>query len=132
MSVSWLELVQNPVRLSLSMTVLRIWMPQNPLVGQTKDSDFHDQFWEEKLDFIESELDAIFAQPRILYHQDIGNSHVHNGKFTGFFDLEMCRVGTAAMQLGIATCLFQPHGKGWDAFSEGWEAGTAIHLTPKE
>jgi len=94
-----------------------------------RDPDFRDGFWGENIEFIEAELDGILAQPRVLYHQDVANLHVLNGRFQGFFDLEMCRVGCAAMQLGSALGMIQEQAGGWAPFREGWEDGAAGPLT---
>ena len=39
----------------------------------------------------------------------------------GFFDLEMCRVGCAAAQLGSALFMGGRENDTWDLFLEGWE-----------
>ena len=98
-----------------------------------RDPNFHDDFWKESLDFIRAQLDGILSQPRVLYHQDVGNLHIRQGRFVGFFDLEMCRVGCAAMQLGSSLGLFD-EGKaaGWDPFCEGWETATNRPLDPDD
>ena len=64
-----------------------------------RDPDFQGTFWRNSLDFAEAQLPVILSQPRVLYHQDAGNLHVLQGRFMGFFDLEMCQIGCAAMQL---------------------------------
>ncbi len=95
-----------------------------------RDPDFRGGFWRGSLDLIEAELPGILAQPAVLYHQDVGNMHVQRGRFTGFFDLEMCRVGCAAMQLGAALGLFEDGEEaGWPAFREGWEAAIGRPLS---
>jgi hypothetical protein len=93
-----------------------------------RDPDFRGDYWRASLDFIEAELPRILAQPAVLYHQDVGNLHVQHGGFMGFFDVEMCRVGCAAMQLGSALG-FDEHfddggAAGWPPFREGWETAT--------
>jgi len=62
-----------------------------------RDPDFRDGFWGDSLDLVGAQLDRILGQPRLLYHQDVGNLHVRQGRFMGFYDLEMCRVGCASM-----------------------------------
>jgi hypothetical protein len=90
-----------------------------------RDPDFRGDYWRASLDFIEVELPGILAQPAVLYHQDVGNLHVQQGRFMGFFDLEMCRVGCAAMQLGAAVGHFEDGDEdGWPSFREGWESAT--------
>lgn len=97
-----------------------------------RDPDFRDGFWRRSLDFIETQLDAVYSRPRILYHQDAGNLHVRQGRFMGFFDLEMCRVGCAAMQLASALGMFEDAHQGWPPFRKGWEDATGAALTPAD
>lgn len=87
---------------------------------QACDPDFRDDFWRVSLDFIEEQLPSIFSEPRCLYHQDAGNLHVANGRFMGFFDLEMCRVGCPAMQLASSGMFSDV--SAWERFREGWES----------
>jgi Ser/Thr protein kinase RdoA (MazF antagonist) len=94
-----------------------------------RDADFGNEFWRGSLDFIASELPSILAQPRVLYHQDVSNLHVNDGRFMGFFDLEMCRVGCAAMQLGSALGMLGEDGAGWEPFAAGWNEAAAAPLT---
>jgi Ser/Thr protein kinase RdoA (MazF antagonist) len=94
-----------------------------------RDPDFRDPFWGENLDFIEAQLDGILSQPRVLYHQDVANLHVRQGRFVGFFDLEMCRVGCAAMQLASSLGMLEGEASAWQPFREGWEAAINRPLT---
>ena len=96
------------------------------------DPDFSGKFWGENLDFIESQLGTIYAQPRILYQQDIGNLNVQQGRFIGFYDLEMCRVGCAAMQLASALGMLHGSAEGYELLREGWEAATGASLSIEE
>lgn len=95
----------------------------------TYDPDFTDHFWSGSLDTIEAALPTILAQPRALYHQDVSNLAVQGGTFRGFFDLEMCRVGCAAMQLGAAARTFPDQPGGWAHFLAGWETASGQCLT---
>jgi Ser/Thr protein kinase RdoA (MazF antagonist) len=97
---------------------------------QARDPDFQDQFWRDSLDFIQAQLAGILAQPRVLYHQDPANLHVQQGRFMGFFDLEMCRVGCAAMQLASAVGMLEGETAEWKPFREGWETATGRSLGP--
>ena len=99
---------------------------------QARDPDFRGAFWRHNLDAIEAELDGIFAQPRVLYHQDVGNLHVQRGRFMGFYDLEMCRVGCAAMQLASSFGMLRGDATGWALFRQGWEAVTGAPLGPND
>ena len=97
-----------------------------------RDPDFRDAFWKSTLDFVAINMATILAQPRVLYHQDVSNLHVEGGRFMGFFDLEMCRPGCAAMQLGAALGLVETDHEAWALFRQGWEAGTGAPLTPPD
>lgn len=77
---------------------------------------------------IEANLDAMLCQPRLLYHQDAMNMHFDQSRFTGFFDLEMCRVGIAAMQIGALWRIFTDYGN-WGDFAAGFANGTGRELT---
>ncbi len=99
---------------------------------QARDPDFRGAFWQENLDFIEAHLPVILSQPRVLYHQDVGNLHLLSDRFSGFFDLEMCRVGCAAMQLGSALGLAEGRKEAWEALRTGWEEEIGARLTPEE
>lgn len=93
-----------------------------------RDPDFRGDFWEGSLERIEGQLDLILAQPRALYHQDPGNLHVEPDRFVGFFDLEMCRVGGAAMQLASSLGMLEGRQKGWTQFRSGWEEAFGASL----
>jgi hypothetical protein len=101
----------------------------------TRDPDFRGGFWRESLDLMEAELPEILAEPAVLYHQDVANLHVQRGRFMGFFDLEMCRVGCAAMQLASSLAMFarertpgETFRDGWGSFCGGWESATGKPL----
>ena len=68
---------------------------------------------------IKSSLDYLLAQPRLLYHQDALNMHFVGSDFAGFFDLEMCRVGTEAMQIGSLWYVCATYDN-WRAFAQGF------------
>jgi len=97
-----------------------------------RDPDFREGFWQESLDLIDVQLDGILSQPRVLYHQDPGNLHVEQGRFMGFFDLEMCRAGGAAMQLASSLGMLKGEKEGWEPFCQGWEAATDAPLGPDD
>ncbi|MFN8493386.1 MAG: aminoglycoside phosphotransferase family protein [Caldilineaceae bacterium] len=80
---------------------------------------YRDEIFAQSLASIEANLPYILAQPRLLYHQDAMNVHFADCRFTGFFDLEMCKVGTEAMQLGSLWWLITTYNV-WDAFVEGF------------
>jgi len=97
-----------------------------------RDADFRDGFWGASLDFIEAQMPNILRQGRVLYHQDVANLHVRDGRFVGFFDLEMCRAGCAAMQLAAAMGMVEAGHLAWAFFREGWEESTGKPLTPRD
>jgi hypothetical protein len=80
----------------------------------------------ESLAAIEATLPYLMSQPRLLYHQDAMNMHFVESTFAGFFDLEMCRVGTEAMQIGSLWTVFATHNN-WSAFVQGY-AGPSQRL----
>jgi hypothetical protein len=93
-----------------------------------RDPGFRGAFWQENLNLVEADLPYLYAQSQVLYHQDVSNLHVQAGRFVGFFDLEMCRVGCAALQLASALTMFWRDKAGWMPFCAGWEAGTGVSL----
>lgn len=64
----------------------------------------------------------------MLFHEDIGNMKVDRDSFRGFYDLEMCRLGTEAMQLGVALYLCGPGKLSWAALRAGYETAVGYHL----
>jgi hypothetical protein len=89
-----------------------------------RDLDFRDAFWRESLDFTDSRLGGILSQTPVLYHQDASNLNVWRGRFMGFYDLEMCRVGCAAMQLASSFGMLDGERAAWEPFRQGWETAT--------
>lgn len=89
---------------------------------------YQDEIFAHSLATIEASLPTLLAQPRLLYHQDALNMHFVGSRFSGFFDLEMCRVGTEAMQIGSLWRIFTTFGC-WDAFAQGFSAGTGRALS---
>ncbi len=84
----------------------------------------------QSLAFLEGQLEAILAQPRMLYHQD-AQMHFENSRFCGFFDLEMCRVGTRAMQFGSMWGQFAEC-EHWSHFARGFSEESGIVLTEED
>ena len=87
---------------------------------------YQSDFFTASLDLVEAQIGTIAAQPRILFHEDISNFSVYQGEFQGFYDLEMVRVGTEALQLGVVVDLIQPHWREeewlvWAAFLQGYQ-----------
>ena len=94
-----------------------------------RNAEFRDVFWRNNLSFIASKIPDIVSEEPVLYHQDASNLHVSAGRFQGFFDLEMCRVGCASMQLASS---MRNAMEGWENFREGWEAAWGRPLTLEE
>ena len=94
----------------------------------SRDSDFSDSFWRTSLDHIENQLPLILREKQNLYHQDAANLHVENGRFMGFFDFEMSRVGGVSMQLASCLGMLGARSETWQSFREGWEAATGLTL----
>lgn len=92
------------------------------------DAGFAGEFWKKSLDFAKSQIPGILAERPRLYHQDVGNLHVQAGRFMGFYDLEMCRVGCASMQLGSMMEYIEREPAVWQPMREGWEAGVGYLL----
>jgi len=84
------------------------------------DADFQDGYWGASLGLIGDELDGILGEPRGLYHQDASNLHLADGRFEGFFDLEMTRVGGPTMQIASCLRLFEFRRRAWERFAAGW------------
>ncbi len=80
---------------------------------------YGDAVFAQSLATIEASLPYILSQPRLLYHQDALNMHFAASCFVGFFDLEMCRIGTEAMQIGSLWHIFVTQGN-WAAFAQGY------------
>jgi len=92
---------------------------------------YHDPIFANSLASIEANLPIILAQPRLLYDQDALNVHFLDNRCSGFFDLEMCRVGTAAMQIGSLWRIIATYNV-WDAFGQGFADVTRRGLGPQD
>ncbi|MCB0064524.1 MAG: hypothetical protein KDE19_20515 [Caldilineaceae bacterium] len=87
----------------------------------------------ESINLVEQQIDYIDQQPRLLFHEDIPNMCVYRGQFQGFYDLEMVRIGTEALQLGVVVDLIKPHWQDeqwlvWPDFLQGYQATTGRSL----
>lgn len=92
---------------------------------------YKDEIFAFSLAQIEERLPFILAQPRLLYHQDALNMHFVDSSFSGFFDLEMCRVGCTAMQIGSLWYVINSYGV-WEPFSEGFAKIAGHRLTAQD
>ena len=86
----------------------------------------------DSLALVAGHVDTLLSQPRILYHQDAGNVAFVGDQVSGFFDLEMCRVGTLSMQLGSLFLLFYWCPLRWKDFLHGFQDAIARRLDPSE
>ena len=107
--------------------------------------EYQTPFFTESLMLVESQIDVIDKQPHILFHEDIGNLNIYQGVFQGFYDFEMCslrspttssygRLGTEAMQLGVAIALCSPSWLDdgclhWGSLLEGYQSTTGRELS---
>jgi hypothetical protein len=74
----------------------------------------------ESLRSIREILDRLPPRHECLWHEDISNAKLDRGRFVGFFDLEMCRPGTRAMQLGVALHLCTVSPLRWRDLLDGY------------
>lgn len=92
---------------------------------------YGDPIFADSLAIIEANLPTILSQPRLLYHQDAMNVHFVDDRCSGFFDLEMCRVGTEAMQIGSLWWIIATY-QVWDAFAQGFAEAANRSLGPAD
>lgn len=92
---------------------------------------YRDPFFADSLAQIEANLPAILGQPRLLYHQDAMNVHFLANRCSGFFDLEMCRLGTVPMQIGSLWPIIATY-QVWDVFAQGFGDVTGDLLGPHD
>jgi hypothetical protein len=85
---------------------------------------FRDPFCARSLALLETQLPVINGQRRVLFHEDISNMRVEGARFRGFYDLEMCRLGTESMQLGVVLGLCAQDNLDWPALLAGFESRT--------
>ena len=87
-----------------------------------------DPYLAHALTLIESQRDHVAGQTHILFHEDISNFAQVEGTFQGFYDLEMCRLGCEAMQLGVALDLCGRGRLHWSSLRQGYEQGLGYTL----
>jgi len=98
---------------------------------QQRVACYRDPLFAWSLAQIDEHLETMLRQPRLLYHQDALNMHFAASRFVGFFDLEMCRVGVAAMQVGAMWRIFTDYGN-WTDFAAGFVGQAGRELTKAE
>jgi hypothetical protein len=86
----------------------------------------------ESLALLDDQLRVILRQPRVLYHQDAANVGFDRNEVSGFFDFEMCRVGTLSTQIGSLFVLFQATTIRWHDVRLGLEAELDRRLDTSE
>jgi hypothetical protein len=74
----------------------------------------------------------VLRQPRLLYHEDLGNFCVCADRLSGFFDLEMCRLGCEALQLGVALRLCEESGLPWRSLQAGYQEASGQRLAEED
>ena len=82
-----------------------------------------DPFYNESLMLVENQLESIGRQSRLIYHEDL-HCHSYRGRFQGFFDLEMARLGTELMQLERVFRWCSPPGLAWTNVLAGYQTET--------
>ena len=92
---------------------------------------YRSTIFDDSLTFLESQVLYLLDPPHRLYHQDAGNVIFRGSHFSGFFDLEMCRVGTLPMQIGCLWDTITKH-RCWDAFARGYASVTGRVLGEEE
>ena len=83
---------------------------------------YRQPFYARSLWLVESQVDTIAGHRQMLFHEDVFNARSEGARFIGFYDLEMCRLGTEYMQLGVATRLCGPQMLSWSHMVGGFEA----------
>ena len=82
-----------------------------------------DPFYEASLSFVESQVERIENQKRVIYNDDL-LCFVHEGRVQGFYDFELSRLGTEQMQLGRVFRWCSSDGLQWSDVLEGYHAQT--------
>ncbi len=93
---------------------------------------YAEPFFEQSLTRLERELERIHLEPTMLFHEDIANTRIDGSRITGFYDFEMCRLGTWSMQLGVALGLCGPGKLDWPLVRQGWEQRTGRPLSRRD
>ena len=78
---------------------------------------YADPFFSESLYLLES-------QRKVMYREDAGNFHVHQGQLAGLFDFEVCRPGTEVMQVNGMLGVGRGFNLDRDALIEGYVSET--------
>jgi hypothetical protein len=86
----------------------------------------------DSLALLAAQAERIAGERQLLYHEDIWNLRVDGDRFLGFYDLEMCRVGTQSMQLGVAVELCGPGRLEWRHLQRGYEVEAGRRLAPAD
>lgn len=88
-----------------------------------EEPSYHKDFFRKSLVLQEEQLATVLSQRQFMYLYDMnpGNILIHAGQLAGFVDLEACRCGTEAMQLGAALFNFAKFPHLWRAILAGYE-----------
>ena len=88
--------------------------------------------FQQSLALLDARVPTLLQQPRLLYHQDASNVCFLGDQVSGFFELEMCRIGTLSMQLGSLFVLFQWRPLRWGEFLCGFQTAISRGLESSE
>jgi hypothetical protein len=94
--------------------------------------EYRGPFFDGSLTLLQDLSRRVDEESLILFHEDISNLRVRDDRFVGFYDLEMCRLGTVSMQLGVVLGLCDPGGLDWEKVRLGYEATTGRRLGDPE
>lgn len=93
--------------------------------------EYASETFSRSLAFLDSHVANLLAPPYRLYHQDAGNLLSAGDRLIGFFDLEMCRVGTLPIQIGCVMGSIRALNC-WDAFARGFRSASDQRLGTHE
>jgi aminoglycoside phosphotransferase len=93
--------------------------------------DYQTPLFDQSLAWLEAEIDVIGEEETLLYHEDLSNMCVAGDRVTGFYDLEMARVGTISLQLGQALSLCGEGRLSWRDLVQGYESQSGRKLTER-
>lgn len=68
----------------------------------------------------------------VLFHEDMSNTRIHEGRFAGFFDLEMCRHGIEHQLLAAGTCFCGAERLPWRELLAGYGESTGRSMTTRD
>jgi hypothetical protein len=99
---------------------------------QTAVAAYQEPFFAASLALLDAQVAVVDGQRQLLFHEDISNVRVEGAHFRAFYDLEMCRLGTEMMQLGVALGLCGDDGLCWSPLLAGYEEEVGYRLAPTD